>query len=179
MKAINYILRKERKFLMVIAFLTVVLSFASFASQILENYNKNIAEKHQELKRKADNIKTDGISFGLYEISGTNLRPFYSLSLIFLNICAFTSLRKSKKFVFSTLFTIFSFLVFIHWFTATRMAITVSEVADSINGLNRYFYQAGITDFLVFLLVAILLFWQISILLRMLIKNTQRKNVLP
>jgi hypothetical protein len=68
--------------------------------------------------------------------------------------------------------------MFVYWFFETRKSLSYDDIAI-VEGLDRIFYNASDIDLAVFFLVSILLFWQISILLRMLIKTLQGKTELP
>ncbi|MDQ3321893.1 MAG: hypothetical protein M3525_05590 [Acidobacteriota bacterium] len=60
----------------------------------------------------------------------------------------------------------------------TKKTLFSLEITN-VEGLDGIFYNAGDYDLITLLLVSILLFWQISILLRMLIKTLQKEKALP
>jgi len=177
MEANNHISKSEHKLLLIVAFMTFVFAFSNFTSQTIQNYNDSVSKQQEELKEKA-NKANDEISFGLYILGRADLRPFYNLSLIFLSLFIFLALKKSKIFLLSSLFTVCSFLIFFAWFVDYNHAINSNETKPP-TVLERLLIIASIFDYIVFVCVSILLFWQISILLRMLIKTLQRKTELP
>ncbi len=178
MKANNYISKSEHKLLLFFAFIIFVLAFSSFTSQIIENYNKSVSVKQEELKEKANYIKTNEVNFEFYILTRADPRPFYSLFIILLSLFTFLALLKTKKFLLPSFSTSFSFLIFFAWFFYFNNTINNNETQPP-NLSTRLLIIATFFDYLVFSLVSILLFWQISILLRMLIKTLQKEKALP
>jgi len=175
MKANNYISKKEHKLLLIFAFILFILAFTNFVCDSIESYNKRFQEEQIELKEKANN---NGNSFGIYGDWGAN-RPWYRFSFIFLTLLAFLTLQKIRVFIFPLFITIVPFSIFAYWFIRTYNLIVIDEFVSRHKGLDRTLIIATVFDYLIFFFVSILLFWQISILLRMLIKTLQRKSILP
>jgi len=178
MKANNYISKREHKFLLVFAFIVFVLAFSSFTSHIIESYNDSVSQTQEKLEKKANYVKTNEVSFEFYDLTRTDPRPFYNLFISLLSLFAFLALLKTKKFVLPSFFTAFSFLIFSTWFISFNRAINHNETQPP-NLLERFLIIAAIFDYVVFSFVSILLFWQISILLRMLVKTLQKDEALP
>ena len=175
MKANNYISNKEHKLLLIVAFIALILALSSFVSFSIETYNKQVQAEQIELKEKANG---EYISFGIYGDWGDS-RPLYRFSFIFPTLFTFLILRKTRLIIFSLFFTSIPFFIFIYWFFKINHAISTNETLSKLTVLDRIFTIATTFDYVVFLFISILLFWQISILLRMLIKTLQRKTQLP
>jgi len=175
MKANKFISKKEYKLLLIVAFIAFIFAFTNCASDTLEKYNQQIQEEQIELKDKANG---NYAAFSVYD-NGWDGHPLIRFALVFLTVLIFLALRKTRKFIFSMYFTIVPFLIFIRWFIKINYAISTNETAHEYSVLDRIFTVATTFDYIVFLFVSILLFWQISILLRMLIKTLQRKTELP
>ena len=156
MKANNYTSKKEHKLLLIVVFITVILAFSNLTYQIIEHY-------------------TNPASFGIYDMKRASLLPSFN----FLTIFIFVALLKSKRFIVSTLLTFFSFIIFVREFYIAVKLILLYNLFPELSLVEQLLLIANYFDYIVFFIVSILLFWQISILLRMLIKTLQRKNELP
>ncbi len=156
MKANSYIPAKERRLLLILAFISVILAFLSLAYQIIEHYTKPA-------------------SIGIYDMKQASLLPWFN----FLTLFIFIALLKSKKFIISTLLTLFSFIIFAYEFYSVVRIIILFNPIPELSFVEKLLLIANYFEYINFFLVSILLFWQISILLRMLIKTLQRKTELP
>jgi len=173
MKSIRYASNKEHKLLLAVALAAFIFSIAGFLSYTIKADN----ERSEYYRIQEENKANNKISFsGPY--CYPDKHPQLLFSIILLVGSTFFSLYFTKRYLLSSLFTAASFTTFIYWFTDTRKALAYAE-SDLVKGIDRIFYNAGDFDLAVLLLVSILLFWQISILLRMLIKKSQKENVLP
>ncbi len=126
------------------------------------------------------NPKTE---FGLYDIfdMAEMMSPLYSFLAFF--VCAlliwkinFTTLICSS--VLILLLTIF----FDWWFIDTRQIIAYAAKVNPEYHFKTFDFilvSGSIYDVITLFLTNFILFWQISILLRMLIKTSQKQNVLP
>ncbi len=156
MKANSYISAKEHKLLLVLAFISAILAFLALVHQIIENYNKPA-------------------SIGIYDMSRASLIPWFNFFTLFI----FIALFKSKRFIISSLLTLFSFVIFAYeFYSVVRIIILFNPIAE-LTFVEKLLLIANYFEYINFFLVLILLFWQISILLRMLIKTLQRKTELP
>ncbi len=171
MKANNYISRKKYKLLLITAFLTSVIAFSNFTFQVIEKYNNSVSEQQAELRKQAN----DEPIFGIYSFERASSIPF----LNFLSFFIFITLYKSKRFIASSILTLLIFMPFAYEFYLGFRFILFYNPFPKHSFTELLFLFANRFDYLVFLLVSILLFWQISILLRMLIKTLQRKTELP
>lgn len=164
---------KEYRVILAIAFAAFIFSIAgSIAYAIKADVKRSEFYKEQEA-----NEAQHGYSFsGPY--CTPDRHPQLLVSIVLLVGATFFSLCIAKKYVLSTLLTTASLTRFIHWFVETRDLFNAG-VLDSVRGIDRIFYNSGFFDITVLFLISGLLFWQISILLRMLIKNTHRKIELP
>ena len=170
MKANKYISKKEHKLLLAIAFAAFIFSIAgSIAYSIKADIKRAQYYKEQE-ENKAQNKP---VFSGPYCFPDKH--PQFLFSIILLLGLTFSSLFISKRYLLSSLITIVTFSMFVDWFIDTKKLVSDNE-SPIVKGLERIFYNAGNIDLIVFLLVSILLFWQFSILLRMLIKTLQRKT---
>ncbi len=171
MKANNYISKNEYRLLLIIAFISFVLAVSSFISFSIESYNEEV-----ELHQTYSEIKANsGATFAVD--AGQDFRPLYRRWFIFLTLFIFLAVLNAKKFLVSFSFTLIPFLIFTYWIVRTNEDIKLNETYMS--GTPHLLKIATHYDYFVFLFISILLFWQISILLRMLIKTLQRKTELP
>lgn len=173
----TFISEKERKLLLTLAFLCFLFSIFNFSGCLINKYNSYVSEKQSDMEAQAN----DDVHFAIYSFERPPLNPLFSFVNIFLLSFAFINLYKSKRFLLSSFFTSISFYFFIYLIIDTRRLIGAEEEDSTLplTNLDRIIYKASYLEFACYLTVSILLFWQISILLRMLIRNSQRKNVLP
>jgi Zn-dependent protease with chaperone function len=173
MKANNYISKIEHKLLLIVALAALIFSIAGSAA-----YAKKDSDERDEYDRiQAENIvNNEPVFSGAY--CHPDKHPQFLFSIILLLGLTFCSLCFAKKYLLSSSLTFASVLMFVYWFINTQKLLSDNE-SPTIKGLDRLFYKAGDFDIVVCSLVSILLFWQISILLRMLVKTLQTKNELP
>lgn len=157
MKANNYISKSEHKLIVIISFVSVVLAFSNLIFQIIEYYTKPTP------------------LFVFYDMMRPNLIPLFNFSTLFI----FIALFNSKKYIVSSLLTLLTFIPFAYEFYSGFRIILFYNPQPERNFSELLFLIANRFDYLVFFLVTILLFWQISILLRMLIKTLQKEKALP
>ncbi len=173
MKANRFTSNKEHKLLLAVALAAFIFSIAGFLSYTIKADN----ERSEYYRIQEENKANNKISFsGPY--CYPDKHPQLLFSILLLVGSTFLSLCVTKRYLLSSLFTVSSFTTFVYWFFDTRKKLSYAE-ADFVKGIDRIFYNAGDFDLTVLLLVSIILFWQISILLRMLIKTSQKENVLP
>jgi hypothetical protein len=154
MKAINYISRKEHYLLSIVAFSAFVFVALPFVFEIVKFSNYNSA-----------GFSSSNTTFSL-------VPPFH-----FLTLFIFLSILKTKRFLLPVLLTVLYAVIFIF-----GLVIRISDnefFSPEEVLLSKIYYAARGFDYLAALFISILLFWQISILLRMLIKTKQRKPILP
>lgn len=101
--------------------------------------------------------------------------------LHFLTLFIFLTLLKTKKFLLPLFLTVFYVPVFIYGLSASyyESLLGGEEFSPKVDFFTRVYCAADGSDYLAALFISILLFWQISILLRVLIKTLQRKTELP
>jgi len=173
MKANNYISKTEHKLLLIVTLLAFIVSIAGSVAYTIKDENERQAFYREQEENKAQN---NIVFAGPYCFPDRH--PQVLFSIILLVGATFFSLLFTKRYLLSFLFTIASLTRFFYWFVDTRRQM-FDEVSDFVKGADRFFYKAGLFDLAVLFLVSILLFWQISILLRMLMKTLQRKTELP
>jgi hypothetical protein len=176
MKANNYISKiskREHKLLLVVSFAAFVFSIAGFLTY---NIKADLAKSEYFREQEINEAENKPVLAGPYCFPDKH--PQFLFSIILLAGSTFISLYFTQRYLLPFLFTIASLTMFGYWFFDTREALFYAE-SDFIKGVDRFFYNAGDFDLAVFFLSSILLFWQISILLRMLIKTTQKENGLP
>lgn len=171
MKANNYISIKEHKLLLTAAFMIFALAFSNLTLQSIDKYNNYVSEKQEKLERQANKEPT----FEFYSFGRKSGIPFLNLISIFI----FITLSKSKNYIISFLLVAFTFSFFIYELLHGFRIFLYDNSFPELNLIQRLSLIGNPFDYAVFLLVSILLFWQISILLRILIKTTQRKPELP
>lgn len=149
MKANPYISIKEKRLLTILASIVFVLNILNLGLIEIKN------------------LQNTGIDFCVYCRLG--YIPLFRLFSIFV----FPFVLWSRKFYLSTTISVLSFLTFCYEFYLNVRANIENDNLFSNKELINII--ASPLDYLVFLLISILLFWQISILLRILITNRQRK----
>jgi len=152
-----YISRREHNLLLILASTSVVFAFSNFAYQLINHFIKPID------------------SFVLYDISRGSLLPTFN----FLTLGIFIALFKSRRFIISSLMTSLSFIIFAYEFYSRVRIILRDDPFPELSLTEQLLMIANYFDYTVFLIVSVLLFWQISILLRMLIKTLQKDEALP
>lgn len=172
MQTKNYVSKREHKFLWIFALIWFAFVLVNFAYETTKSYNYSIYMQQLELVSQANN-KIDP------RFSGS--APYTIPGLHILSAFVFVSLLKSKRYVISSILTLFYFLIFLYGIVVRfdGMRLGGEEFSPQFSYFHKLYYGASDFDFLFTFVISILLFWQFSILLRILIKNTQRKNVLP
>ena len=175
MKAKSVISITEHRILIFIAFAAFAFSIFSFVS-----YNTEAEIKRSEYFRQQEEnrIQNKPVFSGPY--CYPDRHPQFLFTIILLVGLTFLSICLAKTYLFSFFFKVVSISRFIYQFFETRNDFDYDQLRI-LSGVNQIFHYAGKFDpnLAVNFLLLILLFWQISILLRMLIKTSQRKNVLP
>jgi hypothetical protein len=155
MIANKYILQKEHLALLIFAFAAFVFVLSGFASEFIKSHN------------------TSGSLFPYY--------PTYPAGLHFLTFFIFIALLKTKRYLLPLFLTVFYAVVFVYGLSMRYDGARLGgeEFSPKVDFLDKVYRAATDYDYIVALFISILLFWQISILLRMLIKTSQKENVLP
>ncbi|HEX8288824.1 MAG TPA: hypothetical protein VF556_12555 [Pyrinomonadaceae bacterium] len=173
MKANKYISKREHKLILLVAFASFIFSIAG---SITYNIKADFARLEYYREQEENKAQNKPVFAGPYCFPDQH--PEFLFSIILLVGLIFSSLCVTKRYLLSSIFTIASIAMFIFWFIDTRKELVYDELGI-VKGVDRIFYKAGDFDLAVFFLVSILLFWQISILLRMLIKVLRKESVLP
>lgn len=157
MKANNYISKKEHKLLLIVAFTALVFVLSIFTSELIRIHN----------------LSNSPFSGSI----GANTMP----GLHFLTFFIFIALFKTKRFLLSSFLTIFYANVFIYGLSARYYAKLLGgeEFSPKVDFFDRLYREANSFDYLAAFFISILLFWQILILLRMLVKTLQKEKALP
>jgi hypothetical protein len=173
MKANNYISKREHKLLLIFAFAAVIYVLSTFSWEVAKTYNHSVVEEQQEIRSRADGKFGLRFSGGI----GANTMP----GLHFLTLFIFIALLKTKRFLLSSFLTIFYAVVFIYGLSVRYYGSLLGGEEFSPKGsfFERLYREANSFDYLAALFISILLFWQISILLRMLVKTLQKDEALP
>lgn len=158
----------ERLLLLTFTFAGFLFFALAIVEPIVREYNWSVYEEQRRLLREANNEK--GASFSI-SCSGWTVPGFHLISFFIL-----VSLIRTKKFIVSLFLT----KIYLIFFTYSIYLSKEYLFSDSLTGgVGRIFESLYYFDYVGAFFILILLFWQSSILLRMLIKNIQRKNVLP
>lgn len=173
MKANSYISKKEQKLLLLVAFIVFVFVALAFSYDIIKDYNYFVDKEQQRLEYLANYNREGGISGS----HSTAVIP----ALHFLTLFIFLALLKTKRFLLSSFLTVFYAIVFIYGLSARYNGSRLGgeEFSPKVDFLDQVHRAANSFDYFAALFISILLFWQISILFRMLIKTLQRKTELP
>ena len=169
MKANKYISKKEHISLVIFSFAVFGFVFTINTLEVARFYNYSVSEKQEKLQSQADG--TPHIQF-----SGSN-GPHLPAGLHFLTLFIFIALLKTKRFLFSSFLTVFYAIVFIYGLYA-RYGLWGEEFSPKVDFLEKLYRVADTFDYLAAVFISILLFWQVSILLRIFIKTLQSKNQL-
>ncbi len=169
MKANDYISKREHILLLIVAFTVFGFVLSVIIPQVISIYNYSVSEEQRELKKQADGKPTPRLSGS----HSPDIMPLFH----FLTFFIFIALFKTKRFLLSSFLTVFYVLLIIY---GLSLRFENSMFGGLEFGLVKQIrFVAHNYDYLAFSFALILLFWQISILLRMLIKTLQRKTELP
>lgn len=173
MRANDYISNREHKLLLVVAFISFIFVALTFCYGIAKDYNYSVYKQQQRVEHLASYNREGGIS-------GSNPRIIMP-GLHFFTLFIFIALLKTKRFLLSSFLTVFYAIVFIYGLSAIYNGgrLGGEEFSPKVDFFDQVYLAANGFDYLAAFFISILLFWQISILLRMLIKTLQRTNVLP
>ncbi len=172
MRANEYVSKREHKLLLIVAFTAFVFVTLFFCWNIIKNYNYSVYYELQRLEYLANYNREGGMS-----IPSRKVVPLLHLLTLFI----FLALLKTKKFLLPLFLTVFYAIVFIYGLSVGyyESLLGGEEFSPKVGFFDRVYCIADGFDYLAFLFISILLFWQISILLRILIKTLQRKTELP
>jgi hypothetical protein len=162
MKANKYISKTEHFALLTVAFIAFIIVLSIFAWQVSVAYDNFFADKASKIRfsGSANEFQTP---------------PFHLLTLFI-----FIAILKTKRFFLSSLLTVFYAFIFIYGlYVRAKYSSFESDTFVNSSFIEQFYLVAHDFDFLAAFFISILLFWQISILLRMLIKTSQKESVLP
>ncbi len=124
-------------------------------------------------------IETDktsaGFSYSIFDMEEM-MSPLYSFAVFLLCIFLIWNLNFITV-IFSIILTSLLSMFFDRWFIETQVKIDYAAKRNldyEFKTLDFVLLSGSVFDVVTFLIVNFLLFWQISILLRMLIKTTQK-----
>lgn len=162
MKANKYISKREHKSLMLFAFIVFIFVLLFISLSFIEEVTNQ--------PNAMPNVKLSGDN-------GLMIFPLFRLITFFI----FLAILKTKRFLLSFLLTIFYTFLFIYGLSARFKGgqLGGEEFSPKIDLHLEIYFAANGYDYFAAFFISILLFWQISILLRMLIKTLQKENVLP
>ena len=161
MQANKYISKREHKLLLLVTFLSFSFVFTVFACQVFQTYYDFIVNISPQFSGGA----------GAFRVPGLHL----------LTLFIFIALLKTKRFLLPSFLTVLYTFVFIYGLSVRYKAgqLGGEEFSPKVAFLDQVFRAANSFDYLAAFFISILLFWQISILLRMLIKTLQKETALP
>lgn len=148
--------------------------FATFSFEHIKDYNYAVSKEQNKLKTLANNQQV--ISFAACGGVDYRIAPFH-----FFTFFIFLAILKARNFLLSSLLTFSYAFVFVYGLSAKFRAARLGgdEFSPRVDFFDQVFRAAGASDYIIAFFISILLFWQISILLRILIKTLQRKSKLP
>ena len=167
-------LKREQRILSIVAFAALLFVFATFSFENIKDFNYTTSKGQNKLERLANNQQI----FTFSACGGID----YRIALFhFFTFFIFLSILKTRKFLLSSFLTFFYAVVFIYGLSAKFKAARLGgeEFSPRVDFFDQVFRAAGSFDYIISFFILILLFWQISILLRILIKTLQRKSELP
>ena len=167
-------LKREKRILSIIAFAGFLFVFTTFSFEHIADYNYAVSKEQNKLESLSNNQQV--LSFSACGGVDYRIAPFH-----FFTLFIFLSILKSRKFLLSSFLTLFYAVIFIYGLSAKFKGARLGgeKFSPHVDFLDQVFRAAGISDYIIAFFISGLLFWQISILLRMLIKTLQRKTELP
>lgn len=160
MRTSKEISKGEYKFLLVISLMLFGFTCFGILGEILENYHRSISQTQ-------------------FEFSDCSIRFSFPFAYL-LSICIVAALFFAKRFLLSSLLTFAYALLGVYIIYFRFETFAESRFGEmSFGFLEQLDFVVFHYDYINFTLTFILLFWQISILLRMLIKTLQRNDKLP
>ena len=151
-------------------FVIFALSIGGYLAYLIKDQQERDAYYQQQTENEAQ---------GKVTFAGPYCFPDKHPTFLLINILLIgmlgVSLLFPKLIWLSILLNGFSISRFVYWYFDTQRLLSTNET-HNVKDLDSIIYKANEFDVLVLFLLSILLFWQISILLRMLIKTVQRKN---
>lgn len=156
MKTNNYISEREYKLLLITSFASFLFVASIFVLHAVQNIN----------------CTNSGFSGCHRKIVMPGLHIF--------TLFIFFALLKTKRFLLSSSLNLLYAVFFIFGlYTRFGLPLLEEDFVPEVSFFARIYRAAEYFDYLSGLFISILLFWQISILLRMLFKNTRKINLLP
>ena len=173
MMANKYISTTEHKSLLVVSFISLIFVLSTISFEIIEDYNYAVLERQRELEYQANGEQIPRFS----NDSIDNTFPGLHLLTLFI----FLSLLTTKRFAIPSILTTFYAIVFVYnLYEKYKFGFLGGEdFASKTDTFYRIYRMANGYEYFAAFFISVLLFWQISILLRMLIKTLQRKPELP
>ena len=158
MNAIKHISKNEHKLLLIVAFASIIFVLSVITFDIIKAFTSYTSKS---------------------QFSGQTANTFPLFH--FLTVLILVALVKTKRFLLPFISTVLYAFAFIYGLSARYKGgrLGGEEFSPKVDFHEQIFRAANEFDYIAAFFISILLFWQISILLRMLIKNSQRKNVLP
>jgi hypothetical protein len=166
----TYVSTKKQNWLLNLSFLLSCLLLAGFVYNQIQEHNAQVAEVQRQLLAEANG----GISFSMcvwYHFSWLPVAKVFLFFLLPINYY-------SKKYTISSLLTITSILVFILDFISHIQGLLANESYDTKSVFEMAFMVASPFDYLIFVLLSVLLFLQLSIIVRFIINRFQSKSFL-
>ena len=174
MKAKYLISNKEHRLFLAVAFAAFIFSISGYISYTVKaDFERSEYFRIQEEKMARNELVFSG------PYCHPDRHPQFLFSIVLLSGAVFLSLCFAKLYLFSFFFTIVSISRFIYRFFETGNEFFYDQLGI-LSGINRIFHYAGEFDLniVVLFLLSILLFWQFSILLRILVKTFQKNKKL-
>lgn len=164
---------KTEKVLMVVSFCSFLFSITSFFVFFTKTYNERVEfAQSMELSRVNNGIN-------MFVHTAPEYHILFLFALLIINGFMFVFMLKSKWLIPRFVSISFSFLFFVYWFFTTPKAIYLIKYSNNLEVTDFILYKSNGFDFLVFICVSILFFWQISYYFSKLINTYQGKNSLP
>lgn len=174
MKNCDAVSKREYYCLLITAFATFLFAFSVISYQIVGEFNFYAAQKQQELKNFANNeqlIRMLGLQYDITYLPGFHL----------LNLFIFLALLKTKRFLLPFILTVIYAAMFLYELPLRYYGSLLGgeEFSPKIDFLTLIYREANLFDYIAAIFISILLFWQISILFRMLLRRLKKESVMP
>ncbi len=163
----------QRKILIVLSFLPFLFAMAGYVA-----YTQKADSEREFFFREQEEKKATGgvVLAGPYCFPDRH--PGFLFSIVAITGVTFVSFCLFKRPFIPAIFAIASVSLFPYWFVETRIALSQAENFHT-DGLDMILYRAGAFDVVVFVLTLFVAFWQVSVVLRAIIRELGRKKILP
>lgn len=177
MKNSIFISNNERKLLLFLIFTAFILIYYDFISQIIQNYNQQVADTQRELLLDAN--EPNRIKFTYCNLGGRTAHEilFWLQLLTIPSIYLCLQSNRFSCFVISIPLNIVGLFSYFAWFITSIQSLkyTETQVFRNQSIAQTLFYKINNLELLLLAILTVLFIFQIFILLRFVIERFQAK----